>query len=147
MKNKILKSQTHQNRRNFLKSNIIFGLGTLTMGTVIPQSCTSLKKPDISGVITRVELLKKYQESLGGPFPEPTPLNPVLREIIQKDGYRIESVTYEGFPGERIQALILIPDGINSSNPAPGIAVWHQHNGEYHLGKSEPGGKRYRKPH
>ena len=30
--------------------------------------------------------------------------------------------------------------GVTASNPAPGIAVWHQHNGEYHLGKSEPAG-------
>jgi len=68
------------------------------------------------------------------------PLNPVLRETIKKDGYRIESIFYDVQPGERIPALLLIPDGISTSNPAPGIAVWHQHNGEYHLGKSEPAG-------
>lgn len=140
MKNKLSTSELHQNRRSFLKSNIIFGLGTLTSGMVIPQSCTFSKKSEKSGKLTRDELLEKYQECLGGTFPEPPPLNPVLRETVQKDGYRIESITYEGLPGERIPALILIPDGINSSNPAPGIAVWHQHNGEYHLGKSEPAG-------
>jgi len=129
-----------QSRRSFLKSNIIFGLGTLTSGMTIHQSCTSSKKSEKPGNLTRNELLVKYQECLGGPFPKPPPLNPILRETIQKDGYRIESVTYEGMPGERIPALILIPDGIDPSNPVPGIAVWHQHNGEYHLGKSEPAG-------
>ena len=45
---------------------------------------------------------------------------------MKKDGYRIESFTYAGLPGERIPALILIPDGVTASSPAPGIAVWHQ---------------------
>jgi hypothetical protein len=33
-----------------------------------------------------------------------------------------------------------VPDNVTATRPAPGIAVWHQHNGEYHLGKSEPAG-------
>ena len=45
---------------------------------------------------------------------------------MKKDGYRIESSTYEGLPGKRIPALIMIPDGVTASNPAPGIAVWQQ---------------------
>jgi hypothetical protein len=105
---------------------------------VIPVACASPRQPDNSDILTQDELLAKYEECLGGPFPEPSPLNPQLRETQQKDGYRIESFTYEGLPGERIPALILIPDSATTSNPAPGIAVWHQHNGEYHLGKSEP---------
>ena len=84
--------------------------------------------------------LSKYQECLGGPFPAPVPLNTQLRETIKKDGYRIESLTYDVQPGERMPALLLIPDNVTADNPAPGIAVWHQHNGEYHLGKSEPAG-------
>ena len=58
----------------------------------------------------------------------------------QKDGYRIESITYEAEPGDAIPALLLIPDGVNASHPAPAVAVWHQHNGQWHLGKSEPAG-------
>ena len=37
-------------------------------------------------------------------------------------------------------ALLLIPDSATPAKPAPGIAVWHQHAGQYHLGKSEPAG-------
>ncbi len=77
---------------------------------------------------------------LGGPWPDPTPLRPALRESIQKDGYRIESVTYEVEPGDLVPALVLIPDGVSAGSPAPAVAVWHQHNGQWQLGKSEPAG-------
>lgn len=79
-------------------------------------------------------------ECLGGPWPEPCDLRPVLRETVQKDGYRIESVFYEAEPGDRIPALLLIPDGVGAASPAPAVAVWHQHNGQWHLGKTEPAG-------
>jgi dienelactone hydrolase len=77
---------------------------------------------------------------MGGPWPDPSPLNPLLRETIPQSGFRIESVTYEVEPGDRVPALILIPDGVSADSPAPGIAIWHQHNGEWNLGKSEPAG-------
>lgn len=79
-------------------------------------------------------------QCLGGPWPEPGDLKPVRRETIQKDGYRIESICYDAEPGDSIPALLLIPDGVNASNPAPAVAVWHQHNGQWHLGKTEPAG-------
>ena len=65
---------------------------------------------------------------------------PRVKETIQKNGYRIESVTFEAEPGDAIPALLLVPDGVDATHPAPAIAVWHQHNGEWHLGKSEPAG-------
>jgi len=83
---------------------------------------------------------ERLLECLGGPWPEPCDLRPVLRETIQKDGYRIESVFYEAEPGDRIPALLLIPDGVGAASPAPAVAVWHQHNGQWHLGKTEPAG-------
>lgn len=86
------------------------------------------------------QLREKLLQCLGGPWPEPCDLRPSIREVIFKDGYRIESVTYEVEPGERVPAYLMIPDGVSASNPAPAIAVWHQHNGQWHLGKSEPAG-------
>ncbi len=85
-------------------------------------------------------LREKLLECLGGPFPEPCALNPVFRETLQKDGYRIESLTYEVEPGDRVPAMLLIPKGVSEISPAPAIAVWHQHAGQWHLGKSEPAG-------
>ncbi|MHB8901142.1 MAG: dienelactone hydrolase family protein [Thermoguttaceae bacterium] len=79
-------------------------------------------------------------QCLGGPWPDACDLKPVVREILQKDGYRIESVFYEAEPGDKIPAMLLVPDGVSAASPAPAVAVWHQHNGQWHLGKTEPAG-------
>ena len=86
------------------------------------------------------DLRAKLLSCLGGPWPEPCDLRPVVRETIAKDGYRIESVTYEAEPGAPIPALLLVPDGISANHPAPAVAVWHQHNGAWKVGKVEPAG-------
>ncbi|RLS30554.1 MAG: hypothetical protein DWH79_10500 [Planctomycetota bacterium] len=77
---------------------------------------------------------------LGGEWPAPCPLGPRLRDTIRQDGYRIESVDYEVEPGDRVAGLVMIPDGVDADHPAPAVAVWHQHAGQWHLGKSEPAG-------
>ena len=86
------------------------------------------------------EFREKLLQCLGGPWPDPCDLRPVIRDITPMEGYRIESLTYEAEPGDRIPALLLVPDGVDAANPVPAIAVWHQHNGQWDLGKSEPGG-------
>lgn len=77
---------------------------------------------------------------LGGEWPDSGPLNAIRTNRVQKDGYRIEELSYEAEPDDRIPALLLIPDHVTASRPAPGICVWHQHAGQWHLGKSEPAG-------
>ena len=86
------------------------------------------------------DLRDRLLTCLGGTWPEPCDLKPELREKIDNEGYRIESVSYEVEPGDRVPALLLIPDSATAAKPAPGIAVWHQHAGQWHLGKSEPAG-------
>ena len=86
------------------------------------------------------ELRAKLLECLGGPWPEPCDLRPQVRQTTPKDGYRLESVTYEVEPNDRVPAFVLVPDGTDANHPAPAVAVWHQHNGAYHLGKVEPAG-------
>lgn len=83
---------------------------------------------------------ERLLQCLGGPWPELTELRPKVRETIVKDGYRIESLTYESEPNDPIPAMLLVPDGVDANHPAPAVAVWHQHNGEYQLGKSEAAG-------
>ncbi|MCU0962729.1 MAG: dienelactone hydrolase family protein [Pirellulaceae bacterium] len=83
---------------------------------------------------------EKLLACLGGPWPDPTPLRPRTLHSVQCEGYRIESVTYEVEPDDPVPALVLVPDGMSPTAPAPAIAVWHQHNGQWHLGKSEPAG-------
>jgi dienelactone hydrolase len=79
-------------------------------------------------------------EGLGGEWPETCPLEPRVSETIQRDGFRIEKLTYAVEPEDRVPAVLLVPDGVTAERKAAGICLWHQHNGEYHLGKSEPAG-------
>ncbi len=91
--------------------------------------------------VTRTQFRRRLLACLGGPWPQPGPLNAVtLTTALTREGYRIERVAYESEPGERVPALLLIPDGASAQHPAPAIAVWHQHAGQWHLGKSEPAG-------
>ena len=80
----------------------------------------------------------KLLNCLGGPWPDPKDLCPRVTKREQKDGYRLEWVSYETEPDERVMAVLIVPDGVSSAQAAPGIAVWHQHAGQWHLGKSEP---------
>lgn len=134
-----VKSTFANNRRNFLKSQVILGLGAVTSSLGISEVAAA-PQPAESPSSSSKTMLEKYQSCLGGPFPEPCPLNVYQREIIPKEGYRIESLTFEAQPGNVIPAMLLVPDQVDAAHPAPGIAVWHQHNGEYHLGKTEPAG-------
>lgn len=70
-----------------------------------------------------------------GQLPAAAPLEPVILEAVQCDGYVRELVEYAVEPGERIKAYFLLPDRRNG--PAPLIFAHHQHNAEFHLGKSE----------
>lgn len=80
-------------------------------------------------------------KGLGGDWPSPCPLNVEVREQSQQPGYRVESIYYDAEPNDRIPAILLIPDGVTAFNPAPGVCVWHQHAGQWQLGKSEPAGQ------
>jgi len=127
-------------RRNFIRFNIFAGVWAAASAWLPYRAAASYENARAIQTRNMESLLEHYVQCLGGPFPEPGPLNAVLGETIEKDGYRIERITYEVQPGEPVGAFLLIPDGVSREQPAPGIAVWHQHNGEYHLGKSEPAG-------
>ena len=119
-------------RRDFLKdAGLIGGLSVLTSGCSTDSSL-----PNSEDKTFKENLLS----CLGGPWPEACPLNPKVSKAVQKDGYRLEFLDYEVEKGDRVPAVLLVPDGVNAANSAPGITIWHQHNGQYHLGKSEPAG-------
>jgi dienelactone hydrolase len=121
-------------RRDFLAGSVVGA--ALAAGSRSPARAAAGEK----NVTTAEDLRKKLLACLGGPWPQPCDLRPVVRETIRKDGYRIESVTYEVEPGDRVPALLLVPDGVDANHPAPAMAVWHQHNGTWHVGKVEPAG-------
>jgi dienelactone hydrolase len=121
-------------RRDFLSLSAAATAGLIVAA---PQSSRAESTP---GGAAGVDLRAKLLACLGGPWPEPGDLKPVVRKTEQKDGYRLESVTYEVEPGDRVPAFVLVPEGVNANHPAPAVAVWHQHNGAYQLGKVEPAG-------
>ncbi len=83
---------------------------------------------------------KRLLECLGGAWPESGPLEIRVERVEQKDGYRLERLTYLVEPRERLAAYLLVPNGVTASNRAPGICLWHQHNGAYDIGMAEPAG-------
>lgn len=121
-------------RREFLKASALSAAALGTAGAV--ERLSAEEQPVRSADDLRATLL----ECLGGPWPEPGDLKPEVLKTEQKDGYRLEWVSYEVEPGERVPAIVIVPDGVKDRSRVPGIAVWHQHNGEWHLGKSEPAG-------
>lgn len=77
---------------------------------------------------------------LGGPWPDSSPLNATIEGSETLDGFRRDRIAYDVEPGERVVAYLLVPNNVSRESPAPGICVWHQHNGQWHLGMSEPAG-------
>ncbi len=55
------------------------------------------------------------------------------------DGFNRETLEYEGLEGDRIPAFLFTPD---KRETIGGVIVYHQHAGEFHLGKSEVAGDR-----
>ena len=122
------------NRRDFIKSATLATAATsLNEVTVASTANKKLNK-------TNPNFRTKLLECLGGPWPEGSELRAQVSKIEPKDGYRLEWIDYELQPGDRCPAILLVPDGISDSNPAPAVAVWHQHAGQWHLGKTEPAG-------
>ncbi len=132
-----------QARRRFLESSLAGALGLWAAGSAPlppaaaapPEGPSKEKKP-----MSPQEFRRRLLECLGGPWPEPCDLKPKLHKTQEEKDYRIHWVSYEVEPGDRVPALLLVPRGASAQSPAPAVAVWHQHNGEYHLGKSEPAG-------
>ena len=64
---------------------------------------------------------KSVKEKLGeilGPFPEKTPLNAKIISVIKKDGYRIEKIVYESFPGFYVTGCLYVPEKTKGKVPA-----------------------------
>ncbi len=142
-----MSDQEPGNRRGFLARATAGSALACGAGHWLDAGQTASAAPDVpqpagaAPVANETETLRqRLVECLGGPWPEPGPLRVELRETIRRPGYRIESLSYEVEPGDRVPAMLLIPDGVTATSPAPAVAIWHQHNGEYHLGKSEPAG-------
>lgn len=94
-----------------------------------------------------IDFRDRLLSGLGGDWPDPVPPKTRITKTQQKDGYRLLTLSYEVEADDRVPAFLLIPDDVTPEKPAPGIAIWHQHAGQYHLGKSEPAGLAGNKMH
>jgi dienelactone hydrolase len=122
-------------RRGFLKSSaLIAGASAVTSSRMATAVETAAAIP------AAAELRSKLLACLGGDWPQPCDLEPRVRQEEQKEGYRLLWIDYAVEPGDRVPAILLIPDGVSASSPAAAVAVWHQHAGKWHLGKTEPAG-------
>jgi len=88
----------------------------------------------------RIDFRERLLECLGGPWPDACPLEAQVESTAEHDGYRVEKVTYQVEAEDRVPAYLLVPTGTSQAKPAPGICLWHQHNGAYDIGKTEPAG-------
>jgi dienelactone hydrolase len=78
-------------------------------------------------------LRSRLTELLG--FTVPCAPNVVVAGERERDGYLEQAVTYTGHEGE-VPALLLVPERPCGA----GVVVLHQHNSQWHLGKSEVAG-------
>ena len=94
------------NRREFIKSTTLAASATALTATAQTQAKPAVKK--------KTELFRqKLLEGLGGPWSKGGDLKPKKLKTEQKDGYRLEWLTYELEPGDRCPAILLVPDGVN----------------------------------
>lgn len=110
-------------------------------GSIAAASATAAETKDGNAAPTSEPTFRDHLlRCLGGPWPEPGPLEARVLKTEQKEGYRLEWVDYLAEPEDRIPAILLVPDGVSEKSPAPGICLWHEHAGRWHVGKIEPAG-------
>ncbi len=124
-------------RREFLQQTLVGGSAVMASATAAAaEAGQSPAGHPLSGDQFREKLLA----GLGGPWPDPCPLNVRIRDEKQQAGYKLVSLYFDAEPNDSIPANLLIPDGVSKVKPAPAVAVWHQHAGQFEIGKSEPSG-------
>lgn len=122
------------------RRELLAGWGAAAMTERTEQSARVREGAGSERVKPGIPTKRKLLQCLGGDWPKSGPLEPIVERSELKEGYRLERVSYLVEPGERIAAWLLLPDDASRKNPAPGVCVWHQHNGAYDVGKDEPAG-------
>lgn len=86
-----------------------------------PEDCVAYQK----------RMKKFFRTQIGG-FPERPPLNPRVIGKLKGDGFRVENVIYESWPGHHVTANLYLP---TTKPPYPGVLVPCGHS---HTGKAAP---------
>lgn len=82
------------------------------------------------------EFAATFRERLG--LADPVPVGFQRGAVERFDGFDRERIEYRGLEGDRIPAFLFTP---GRRDPLGGVVVFHQHNGEFHFGKSEVAGE------
>ena len=69
---------------------------------------------------------------------DPVPVEFRRGDPKEANGFRRERIEYRGLEGDVIPAFLFLP---KNRQTLGGVVVFHQHNGEFHLGKSEVAGE------
>ncbi len=100
--------------------------GTLLANYLIDQAAGYYETRDreIDALKTKDDWIKRQADVrsklnlIAGPFPEKTPLNVKITGKVKKEGFTVEKVVYESFPGLYVTGCIFIPDNIDGKVPA-----------------------------
>jgi hypothetical protein len=79
--------------------------------------------------LARQSLIKEKLRKISGPFPDKTPLNVKITGKLKMDGYTVEKLIYESFPGYYVTAALYIPDGVKKKAPAIFYVCGHTPDG------------------
>ncbi len=76
------------------------------------------------------ELRRRVKIATGvWPMPERTPLNPVIYEKVQRDGFTVEKVYFESVPNHFVTGLLFRPDDGKTNVKRPAVLCPHGHGG------------------
>lgn len=68
------------------------------------------------------------------PMPERTPLNPVIHGKVERDGFTVERVFFESYPGHFVTGSLFRPTGRKADEKMPGVLCPYGHwaNGRFY---------------
>lgn len=67
--------------------------------------------------INRQEQVRISLQKILGPFPEKSPLNPVITGKVKRDGFTVEKLYFESLPGYKVTAALFLPAGRKKNLP------------------------------
>jgi len=80
-----------------------------------------------AGILGYQQQLRAAYRELLGTLPVKTPLQPVVTGYVKQEGYQIEKIVYQSFPGHHVTASLYVPSG---KGPFPGLLLFCGHEPE-----------------
>ncbi|MFC4870758.1 acetylxylan esterase [Negadavirga shengliensis] len=68
--------------------------------------------------MNRQRTVRDKLDELAGTFPEKTLLKPQITGTIKRQGYRIDKIVFEAFPGYYVTGCLYVPEGLQGKAPA-----------------------------